>query len=226
MYIDNPIEKLFGTYSREEDFYFEKEVLPYAKNKDLNILEIGFGSGNFLSWAKDHGFKISGIEVDKNSLRFAKKQGFEIYDSLKEVSDENFEMIIAFDLLEHIDRKEINYFLQEISRVLKKGGLLIARFPNGDSAFSLVLQNGHQSHLTHIGKGFIDSSSKQAGLTLIEYRNPAVVIKQRNIILTFLKLVKLMFRTAIEKIYSFIFFSDFKHPSSANALAVVVKLKK
>ncbi len=223
MYIDNPIEKLFGTYLREEAFYFKKEVLPYVKNKDLNILEIGFGSGNFLSWARDKNFYVCGCEIDKNSLRFAKKQGFNIYDSLKEVSDESFEMIIAFDLLEHIDRKEINYFLQEISRLLKKGGILIARFPNGDSAFSLVLQNGHQSHLTHIGKGFISSSSEQAGLTLLEYRTPAVVIIQKNIILTLLKIIKLLFRTLIEKIYSFIFFSDFRHPSSANAIAIIKK---
>ncbi len=58
MYVDNPTEKDFGIFSKEEGSYFSKEFLPYVKNKEINILEIGFGSGDFLSWAKSLNFKI------------------------------------------------------------------------------------------------------------------------------------------------------------------------
>jgi SAM-dependent methyltransferase len=149
-------EESFGLLTPFAETYFKSEV---AKAKiaspKISVLEIGFGNGTFLAYAKKQGWEVAGTEVNENLVSLAKINGFDVVktESLKPFSSDQFDLVVAFDVLEHVPPQILIEFLTEVRRVLKKGGVLLARFPNGDSPLGLPYQNGDITHLNAIGTG-------------------------------------------------------------------------
>jgi 2-polyprenyl-3-methyl-5-hydroxy-6-metoxy-1,4-benzoquinol methylase len=135
----------------------ELRFLPTFPSEESTILEIGFGQGSFLAYAKNFSWRIIGVEINEKLIDVASKAGFVCKrpNDLDSIPEATFDLIVAFDVLEHIPNTEIIKFLSNIWHLLKPEGCLIARFPNGDSPFSLPLQNGDPTHLNHIGSGKI-----------------------------------------------------------------------
>lgn len=145
----------FGVLSGTEERYFSAEIQRVGMpiNRGADVLEVGFGSGSFLAYAQKHHWNAWGTEVNMNLVELATEKGFNVRqtDSLSDFTDNSFDLVVAFDVLEHIPQTLLPQFLAEIKRVLKDNGIFIARFPNGDSPFGLRSQNGDLTHLTVIG---------------------------------------------------------------------------
>jgi SAM-dependent methyltransferase len=76
-------------------------------------------------------------------------------------------MVAAFDVMEHIPLDLLPGFLSDVRRVLKPGGLFLARFPNGDSPFGRHIQNGDPTHKTAIGSIRARYLAAQSGFDII-----------------------------------------------------------
>ncbi|MBU6229242.1 MAG: class I SAM-dependent methyltransferase [Cyanobacteria bacterium REEB459] len=152
-------EQTFGNLKKNNSVYFSTEIsrLKDKLPKTVKVLEIGFGNGSFLTFARTRGWDISGTEVNRELIEIAKQNGFDVYESedLTCFSDKTFDLIVAFDVLEHIPQSVLESFIFQVKRVLKDGGFFVARFPNGDSPFGLKVQNGDMTHVTTIGSGKI-----------------------------------------------------------------------
>jgi 2-polyprenyl-3-methyl-5-hydroxy-6-metoxy-1,4-benzoquinol methylase len=118
------------------------------------LLEIGFGSGHFLSWAKSVGFKVVGVEVNSQFVDSAKAKGLEVYQlPLQQISQLNsshsqFDVVVLLDVLEHLYPDEIIRLFKELRSVLAPGGAVVCRFPNGLSPFSTQTQWADLTHVT------------------------------------------------------------------------------
>jgi 2-polyprenyl-3-methyl-5-hydroxy-6-metoxy-1,4-benzoquinol methylase len=97
---------------------------------ESRVLEIGCASGSFLSEAKDHVKSVTGIELTKEFVEYAKRHGMEIKTSLDEIPDHSFDLIFMFHVLEHIDDPVA--FLKSVGKKLARGGKLIVEVPNVD----------------------------------------------------------------------------------------------
>ena len=53
-----------------------------------------------------------------------------------------FDTVVAFDVFEHFALEEIEARLAALETMIRPGGHLLMRFPNGQSPFGLVLQHG------------------------------------------------------------------------------------
>ena len=110
-------------------------VAPFCENKkvlDVGCF-IGYGETRISSKAKE----IVAIDSDDNALEFARQNRFLPNVNFKKVdakhlpfSDETFNIVIAFQLIEHIPPDETGRFLSEVKRVLKMNGLLFIVTPN------------------------------------------------------------------------------------------------
>ncbi len=103
------------------------------KNRTTKILEIGCGQGfNTQMLAKNKKNDVIGIDLSKNDIKIAKKRyptvHFEAMNAEKlKFLDNSFDKIYAMDVLEHVD--SIQKVAKEISRVLKKKGILVVNIP-------------------------------------------------------------------------------------------------
>lgn len=135
---------IFNEYWDEYDRWYEENPVLYQKElgviletlEDIKYsipkdsLEIGVGTGRFMK-----GLNFStGIDVGKNLVENAKRQGLNVLEGRAEeipFLDESFSCVGIFTALEFFDNIEQAFF--EIKRVLKKDGYLLLSYLNKNS---------------------------------------------------------------------------------------------
>ena len=95
-----------------------------------NLLDIGCGTGDFLSEMKAHNWFVSGMETAPDARKIAEDKDIKIADELWKV-EKSFDVITMWHVLEHVHRVE-NMF-DNIKRLLKPEGYLIIAVPNIES---------------------------------------------------------------------------------------------
>ena len=176
----------FANLKKNQYAYFRAEIRR-SKNKfqaNSNVLEIGFGNGSFLNYAKQMRWNIRGTEMNIDLVNLAKSNNFDVHhtDNLSTFSNNSFDLVVAFDVLEHIPEDKLIDFMLEVKRVLVSDGIFIARFPNGDSPFGLKIQNGDLTHISSIGSGKVFSLESITNMKLIFLGGEAQPIIGTNIL--------------------------------------------
>lgn len=104
-------------------------IRPYLKNNKL--LDIGCGTGAFLSYCKNENIITAGVEPDDGAKKIAREKyslQVEGEDSLNTFPDGSFSVITMWHVLEHVPR--LNERVAEIRRILHPEGKLIVAVPN------------------------------------------------------------------------------------------------
>ncbi len=95
------------------------------------LLDIGCGVGDFLLYAKQHGWDVSGVEPSDSARSIAETRiGKSIFtpSSLGTLEDGGFDIITMWHVLEHVDNLQDE--VSQLSRLLKPGGRLVVALPN------------------------------------------------------------------------------------------------
>ena len=102
---------------------------------DGALLDIGCGTGNFLAAVRDTGYRVTGIELDRNAARFAKERlGLErvlpltISEFAAQHPQEQFDVVTFFEVLEH--QAAPVEFLQSVKECVAAGGVIALSVPN------------------------------------------------------------------------------------------------
>ncbi len=147
--------------------YFEKRYRKYIKSikrykEHGALLDIGCSIGLFLKIARQNGFATTGVELNTDCADFGRKHfNIDIYSKrIEDLSfpEETFDVITIFDVLEHIP--DMDRFLLELGRILKKDGLLMLQSPNIDSFMARLTKTKWNwltppDHLYHFTPGSI-----------------------------------------------------------------------
>jgi 2-polyprenyl-3-methyl-5-hydroxy-6-metoxy-1,4-benzoquinol methylase len=172
---------VFATSDKEARYFAaEFEEIPLHGKR---VLEIGFGNGSFLAWAKGEGADISGLEINAEMREAARKNGFIAFDStLTELAsqDARYDVIVAFDVLEHWDTDELVQNFADVRDLLGDGGLFISRFPNGQSPFGRAFQHGDFSHKSTLTTYKIEYLAARTGFEIVRIANPCRVPSRRG----------------------------------------------
>lgn len=117
-------------------------VLPWLpKNGNADLYEVACGPGIFLSWLREQGFeKARGSDNSEAQIRLAKQLGVPVehadsVEELRRMRENSLDAVIAIDFIEHLPKNVLMEFFAETHRVLRPGGSLVLRAPNGDSPF-------------------------------------------------------------------------------------------
>lgn len=106
-----------------------KKFLDILNLNSANILDAGCGAGLNLNLLRDYGTVI-GLDFSDDAIKFCKMNNNERYikgNAMEMPFKSNtFDLIIALDILEHLDDKKA---LKEFNRILKKNGSLIITVP-------------------------------------------------------------------------------------------------
>lgn len=102
-------------------------------------------------------------------------------NDLKEfVAGESQNIIVAFDVFEHIDICELELLLKKARGWLRPNGLLIFRMPSGDSPFARALQYGDLTHKTVLGSSSVQQLALSCGYRLEQVRAPSIPLRGLN----------------------------------------------
>ncbi len=123
-------------------FEFVKEKIT---NKD--IIDFGSGVGGFLIKAKNIAKSVVGVELDTKVIDFYKKNDIKIVQSIDDLKNNEFDIITAFHVLEHL--KNPIDIIDKLIEKLKVGGNLIIEVPNSNDALLTVYKNQGFENFTY-----------------------------------------------------------------------------
>ena len=140
----NELDKYYSSYSYENGGYLSPLTIKsyqtlldeFEKYRVSNrILDVGCGRGWFLEEAKKRGWEVFGTEYSSTAVNLCESKGIlmksgkldpKSFDTTKE-----FDVITSFEVLEHINNPIEE--LQNIKKLLRKGGLFYCTTPNFNS---------------------------------------------------------------------------------------------
>jgi 2-polyprenyl-3-methyl-5-hydroxy-6-metoxy-1,4-benzoquinol methylase len=140
-------EKRFADIKEYRDSKFNlKKVHALIKQyvirkKSKNLLDIGCSDGSFAVILRgDFGFDVYGVDIAKRAIDRAKLNGIkaQVADLANRLpyKSNTFDVIIMCEVIEHIF--DTDFLLNEIHRVIRKGGLLFITTPNVASFTSRI----------------------------------------------------------------------------------------
>lgn len=130
--------------------YYYGGLLP--KEKDIQILDIGCGDGNFVYYLQQRGYSnTSGIDLSEEQIALGQSlgiKGLELANLTEYLPNRKsqYNCIIAKDVIEHLTRQEAFETLELISDALKPNGVFIMQVPNGQGLFYTSIFYGDYTH--------------------------------------------------------------------------------
>jgi len=191
---------------RAFDAYYGS-VLP--KEKTDKIVDIACGSGDFLSWLKNKGYNnIFGIDISKEQIERARKnignnevEMRDVFEFLKDKKD-NFDMIIALDLIEHLEKEEILELLRLIYEALKTSGRLLLSVPNAETLFAGSILYGDFTHEIAFTRASLSQVLRLNGFQEIKF------LKTEPIVHGFKSFVRFLIWKAIKQLIKIYFLAE------------------
>jgi SAM-dependent methyltransferase len=166
-----------GETSGRDDRIFERELAWGGLKPPAKILEIGFGDGEFLDWARRQGYSVTGVEIIGELVGRASSRGHRVFEgrvqSALAPAERNFDLVLALDVFEHMSIDELIEAMRFLKGILAPEGKILARFPNGASPFGAYPQSGDITHLTILSGARMAHIAHIAGLRLIAAHNAA-----------------------------------------------------
>ena len=171
----------FGRCSKGDARYFSWLLKRWHPTPIHLALELGFGNGNFLGFARARGITVIGLESQQELRRRAETAGFEAHGAMTDLLPEHrFDLIVAFDVFEHIPQGEAIALLREMGQRLAPGGVLLLRVPNGESPFGRIFQHGDLTHVSTLGLSKFRQIALLTGLELLGHGEMPWYLSARN----------------------------------------------
>lgn len=200
-------EGKFGAYKPAHAVYYAAELALGGERRAGRLLEIGFGQGGFMQFARECGHAVSGVEANPLLVEAARQAGFAAFASLDALpADSAFDVVTAFDVLEHIPQEALPDVLRKIAACLRPGGVFIARFPNGDSPFGRPYQHGDITHVTTLGSGKVMQLAQLSGFELVRCGASPEPIRGAGLVWGAYRVLVLPLRWLLEKILVRVYF--------------------
>lgn len=170
-----------------------------------------------MDFSRSVGWNISGVEAIPELINRASQEDFEVFASIDEVQ-KKFDLIVAFDVIEHIETGELIFFLEKIKKCLNPNGAFIARTPNGSSPLGLANQHGDETHVNIFTESKMRFWANSSNLNLNHYCGDIFLIYNGNILKTPFRLIKRILQILIERAVRWIFTPQSKGLLSSNSL--------
>ena len=123
----------------EKAYHFVRNIALKKKLKLINsfktdakeLLDIGCGTGDFLSIAKNANWNVTGIEPNEQAREIANsKTNNSVYNNMQlhQLKENSFDVITLWHVLEHLPNLEMHVY--RLERLLKPNGKIVVAVPN------------------------------------------------------------------------------------------------
>lgn len=140
--------------------------------KNLSVLDVGCGLGEFLNRCIKEQHQVVGIEITKSIVDQLVSEGLEVYyKTLSEFcnTQQHYDWVACIDVIEHM--RDPLAAIESLASLVKKQGLLLVQTPNGDAiaaygknAYGLCVD---QEHLNYYRPDQLIRLFEHHGLSLV-----------------------------------------------------------
>jgi len=135
-------------WGRAYDWYL-RGWLPAAR--DARIVDLACGYGRLLHFFRERGYRdVVGVDISPDQVQRARQVVSEVHEAnvfdFLDAPPSNFDLITAFDLIEHLSKDEALHLLAACATALSPGGRLVLQTPNADSPFGMAIRYGDLTH--------------------------------------------------------------------------------
>lgn len=147
------------TATAEADFrarapYLERLIRRhFPPQRDAVIVDLGCGAGDLVRAARAAGYtEITGIDRAPSQVRLAQALAIagivegDLMEAIAAFADLSHDVVVTFDVLEHLDTDEAFLLADHVRRVLKPADRWIVHVPNGESPFFGRVRHGDLTH--------------------------------------------------------------------------------
>lgn len=151
---DNEINYLhfenFFRGNKETVKKFQSIYLEYL-NKDMKVLDLGCGRGEFIEILNFEGIDVIGVDSNKDMAEYCKSKNLnvihsDIFDFLGQ-TQEKFDCIFISQVVEHLPASKLIQLIGDCYKVLNDEGIIIIETPNPEtilvSAYTFYLDTTH-----------------------------------------------------------------------------------
>ena len=132
----------------------QRLLAPHLPGRRQAALDLGAGQGELVVALQNLGFgDATGVELSPSQVRLAQSHGChsvsqgEGGQALVHLADASLDLVVCFDVFEHLPNPICAEWFAQIQRVLRPGGRLIGHVPNGLSPFAGHVYWGDLTHL-------------------------------------------------------------------------------
>lgn len=217
----------FGTVAAADATQFSCEMRRASINltQESQVLEIGFGNGVFAAWVRRHTLHYVGSESNPQLVARAQQAGIEAHPATLDLTSlaqgRSFDLIAAFDVLEHLEVKEILELLDSSRRCLSANGRLVIRVPSGDSPFSGRFMHGDITHKTCLGTLAFHQLAALSGLEVVAVRDAAFPIFGFGAVAVAIRITVAVARKIINSMIRIVYYGNKPAAISPNLIAVL-----
>lgn len=123
-------------YHNVEKDIIDRFLKRNAAGKNLSLLDVGCGIGEYAGLFKKHGLQFTGVDVSQEMVDNANNAGHNaiLLDDFKK-QDKAFDIVFISHVIEHLNSESLVEFLNFYISRLKQGGRLILLSPLGVDNF-------------------------------------------------------------------------------------------
>ena len=152
------------------------------KKKNLKLLNMACGNGEFLTQVKKKGIKPYGFDLNANDVKLATKKGLNVFrKDMTDFCEYALQNNIKFDFASatgYFDMvSDPNYELRTFNKVMKKGGILMVDLPNFNSVCHDMIRYFPDQSIRHLN-ATQTSSYTYKSLSLLLKQNGYKIIKR------------------------------------------------
>jgi len=125
----------------------------FPPNREAKILDLGCGNGTLLHFLQEAGYcYVSGVDTSPEQVAAAQRLGItgvrqgNLIDALRNLDNEALDIVVAFDVIEHMTKPELIELSDEVYRVLKTGGRWVIHAPNAAALFGSRVRYADLTH--------------------------------------------------------------------------------
>lgn len=148
-------------------------IKKYQQHKNISVLDVGCGTGDFLKFGLKEGYKVVGVEPNDQARKLANEKLLTVKKELSEISKQQFDVITLWHVLEHVP--DYNDYINQLKSLLKSNGILIIAVPNFKSYDATYYKKYWAAwdvprHLWHFSKNTMWNISNRHQLALIHIK--------------------------------------------------------
>ena len=155
----------------------------FPADRDAVVLDLGCGHGTIVEFAHRAGYRhVTGVDRSAEQVREGQRLGIQgveegdLFETIARAPSDSLDVVICFDVIEHLTRGELFPLVDEVVRALKPGGRWLIHSPNAESPFFGRIRYGDLTHELAFTRTSIGQLLFSAGFASVQCYEDAPIV--------------------------------------------------